>query len=304
VTLRDAESGTPLVAGDVHAVRTYRVGPDGTLYSVTRPEAWSEDWHRATCGQGHAHTAPDADCSCGNYAFSHADYARERPESRSCLAVVAGTGEIMQGSRGVRMAATRIEAVWLGPAVSDALYNRIADRYAGVALHRDKAAMLAEFPPSEIEGFRAPRFGPRARRAGYTAIAAVAAGMLAFGQVPIGTVAQHWVLLGVFFAVMGLLAGAVIGSLVGVLRNHAAAPFVALGGGFIGTWLVNAPLGGHSTFSPTGLGFHVLLLVCAGYCGWMWRRAGQPGRPVNADRAVLIPTWARRLAGKSETPRS
>jgi hypothetical protein len=68
--------------GDIHMVRTFRVGADGGLYPVNSATAWIDGWNTATCGRGRSHTPPAADCRCGFYVYSHPAYVLAQAPAR------------------------------------------------------------------------------------------------------------------------------------------------------------------------------------------------------------------------------
>jgi hypothetical protein len=76
------------------------------------------------------------------YAYAHPDFAAEQPTARTCLAIIATNGPMMQGHRGVRVSRARIAAVWFGLAVSTELRARVAARYPETAVFANRAAML------------------------------------------------------------------------------------------------------------------------------------------------------------------
>ena len=144
-------------------VRTFRIGADGGLYPVNSAAAWSAGWNTAVCLRHPAHHAPDAQCRCGFYAYSHPAYVREQPPARNVLAVVAAHGTMETGTRGARVERARIEALWFGPRVSDIDAAAVHDRYPTTSIHRDRDEMDAAHPLTQLEYFRPPRVGEAAR---------------------------------------------------------------------------------------------------------------------------------------------
>lgn len=160
--------------GEIRAVRTFRVGPGGVLYPLFSPDAWHDGANHAHCrirdGAGATptdHHPPDPDCSCGFYAYGSEAATHEYPFARHVLAVVACWGGVIAGTRGVRAEWSRIEALWLSDAVPDELVAGVAERYPSVALYRDRAALLAEHPASDLDCYEpdTPRGHPAVRRA-------------------------------------------------------------------------------------------------------------------------------------------
>lgn len=161
----------PAGVGQVRLVRTFRVGADGGLNAVHNHSCWVDGWNVATCRKGRAHAAPAEGCACGFYAYAHPAYTRRQPTAGQVLAVVAAQGTMEAGTRGARIGQARIEAVWLGPRVSGELAARVRDRYPTVLVYRDRDAMFADFPLTELDGFRKPRLREQWRWVGYAALA-------------------------------------------------------------------------------------------------------------------------------------
>jgi hypothetical protein len=140
-------------------VRTFRVAGDGALYAVHGPQRWVEGWNIATCRRGREHAAPAQGCACGFYAYAHPAFTRRQPTARQVLAVVAAQGPMEVGTRGARVGQARVEAIWFGRRVSDALAERMRRQYPTVLIYRDQAAMLGYLPLTPLETFRPPRLG-------------------------------------------------------------------------------------------------------------------------------------------------
>ena len=104
------------VVGEVRALRTFRLGPDGRLFPLYDDRPWLPGKTRATCRRGHDHPAPARDCRCGYYAHGDLAWVGAQPPSRSVLAAVALWGQIEVASRGVRAASGRVEAPGCTPA--------------------------------------------------------------------------------------------------------------------------------------------------------------------------------------------
>jgi hypothetical protein len=137
----------PAGVGEVRLVRTFRVAGDGALYAVHGPPRWVQGWNIA---QG---------CACGFYAYAHPAFTRRQPTAGQVLAVVAAQGPMEVGTRGARVGQARVEAIWFGRRVSDALAERVRWQYPTVLIYRDQAAMLGDLPLTPLETFRPPRLG-------------------------------------------------------------------------------------------------------------------------------------------------
>jgi hypothetical protein len=145
-----------VLTGDVLAVRSFRVGADGGLHAVTEAgggQAWAPGWNTAVChadGEQPAagHAAPGVDCTCGLYGYSDARWAVLQQTSAACLAVIAVSGVVMTGQRGLRAERARVAAIWLHPRVSPGLAAAVAAAYPHTAVFADRRAMLGEFPPT------------------------------------------------------------------------------------------------------------------------------------------------------------
>lgn len=152
------------------AVRTFRINTDdGSLVPIaqgTHYRAWADGSAEAACAIGRDHRAPDEDCRCGLYAFGSAqDVTRQYAQARRVLAVVACHGRVVVGSRGVRAERARVVALWLDPGLPAALVERATARYPSIPRFTDRAAMLAEFPPSRMQTYSDPSGPLSSRRA-------------------------------------------------------------------------------------------------------------------------------------------
>ena len=139
--------------GQVRALRTFRIGPDGGLYPLFSTDPWHDGANTARClaADRPPHPSPDPDCTCGFYAFGGEQWVADHPRSRHVLAVVACWGRIIAGTRGLRAEHCRIEALWLSAAVPVDLAERVRQEHPSVAVHRDRARMVAEHPPTELD---------------------------------------------------------------------------------------------------------------------------------------------------------
>jgi hypothetical protein len=283
------EGGAEHLIGDVYVVRSFRVSPVGGLCPLTRPElgAWSPGWNQAACDRGRRHPAPDPNCTCGLYAYSHPDYAREQPMARSCLAIIAASGELMVGARGVRMQRARIAAVWLGPAVDEDLQARVAARYPETAVFTNKAAMLAEFPVTGVPGCRDPGVSRVLRRGSSAGVSVLLAAAVGLGGLPRPVVAAHPELLAAIAGLtLGCLALALLSVVLRARGRPASGPLLSLTG-LAGLWLVFAPGLGRPVADTVFL--HVALAAAGLWYALTWWRAGHPGRHP-------YPRWVTALA--------
>jgi hypothetical protein len=147
----------PLV-GEVRALRTFRVAPDGRLHSLFSPNFWDNGTNTAGCsnlrvlsGGVVSHPAPQTSCTCGFYAYGNVQSAREYPHAEHVLAVTACWGHVIAGTRGIRAQHSKVEALWLSDRVPADLRSRVVERYPSVAIYRDRAAMLTEHPPTALD---------------------------------------------------------------------------------------------------------------------------------------------------------
>jgi len=79
------------------------------------------------------------------------------------MAVVATHGAMEIGSRGARASRARVEALWLGPRVSDQLTHAVRERYPTAMVFRDRTTMDQLFPLTHLDGFVRPRVPERRR---------------------------------------------------------------------------------------------------------------------------------------------
>ena len=164
--------------GEIRAVRTFRIGPNGLLYPLFSDVAWSAETNTARCklagmqaflpDQDTVHETPEPDCTCGFYAYaSDVAAAQEYPSAQHVLAVVACWGRVIAGTRGIRAQHARVEALWMSAAVPPDLAAMVAERYPDTTVYTDKQLMLTEHAPTELDCYEpeeqryAPRLGMR-----------------------------------------------------------------------------------------------------------------------------------------------
>lgn len=188
----DAYSGFEPQVGEVRAVRSYRIGRDGSLYPLFSEEPWTDGVNTARCrsasrpGPGQSeHLVVDPDCTCGFYAYANEHAAAEYPHSRHVLVVVAGWGRIVAGTRGLRGQYARIEAIWMSATVPQTLTATVTERYPSAVVYSDKATMLAEHPPTWLDCYETPN--PRERLGTRVALRAAFVVTLILGLLP-----WHW----------------------------------------------------------------------------------------------------------------
>lgn len=262
------------VVGEVRALRTFRLGPDGRLFPLYDDRPWLPGKNRATCRRGHDHPAPARDCRCGYYAYGDLAWVRAQPPSRSVLAVVALWGQIEVASRGVRAASGRVEALWLHPRVDAGLVARTAAAYPAAKLYRSRQQLLEQHPLTALEGYEPPRLPAHSRRLLLVLIVTVGAAVLAVGSVPAAVLARsgQGALLGLTALTVCLLA--VLG---GLVRRS----LVTLTAGVVGMgWMVSSTAG--TAAAVWGSRAPLLLASTAGVLTWLDLAA--PGRPVPRRR--------------------
>ena len=167
--------------GEIRALRTFRIGPDGTLYPLFSSRPWQDGANTARCLRDDRppHPSPDPDCTCGFYAYGGQQWAGDHPHSRHVLAVVACWGRVIAGTRGLRAEHCRIEALWLSPTVPADLVERVRGLHPSVALHRDRPRMLAEHPATALDCYEERgRGGPVGARWWSAAVVAAVVGVL------------------------------------------------------------------------------------------------------------------------------
>ena len=149
----DPYGGFEPQVGQVRALRTFRIGPDGGLHPLFSTRRWCDGPNTARCTrEGRPpHRSPDPDCTCGLYAYGAESWVSDHPISRHVLAVVSCWGRIIAGTRGLRAEHGRIEALWLSAAVPADLVEQITRTHPSVTVYRDRSRMLAEHPPTELD---------------------------------------------------------------------------------------------------------------------------------------------------------
>jgi hypothetical protein len=163
----DAYGGFEPQVGEIRALRSFRVGRGGRLYALFHDQQWTEGTNSARCEAPAfygsqplarpAHHPPEPDCGCGFYAYAFAPGDAETPYADNVLAAVTCWGRVIAGTRGIRAEHSRIEAVWLSEQVPADLVAKVAERYPSVAMYSDKAAMLTNHPPTQLDCYEPER---------------------------------------------------------------------------------------------------------------------------------------------------
>jgi hypothetical protein len=166
--------------GEIRALRTFRIGPNGLLYPLFTDAAWSAGTNTARCNLGGAHASPEPDCTCGYYAYASDSAAGEYPNAHHVLAVVACWGRVIAGTRGIRAEHARVEAVWMSEKVPTELADTVAECYPAAAVYTDKQLMLTEHPPTQLDCYELADSGRATRRRGVrvAVVAAIGLGLL------------------------------------------------------------------------------------------------------------------------------
>jgi hypothetical protein len=141
----------PLIPGSVYGLRTWRIAYDDDgeyLTAIAKDVRWPDGgaWLEASCAEGHDHSAPAPDCTCGVHAW----HPRES-SARRVLAgrfeqpgIVEAAGAIELQHDGFRAERARPYAFVVTPSRNAHLAERLAHRYgARVARVKDAAGLLA-----------------------------------------------------------------------------------------------------------------------------------------------------------------
>ncbi len=269
-------------------VRTFRVGADGRLFPVNTATAWTTGWNNATCGRGRSHTPPDPDCRCGFYVYADPAYALAQAPARHVMAVVAVHGAMEAGTRGARVNEAKVEAVWLGPRISDDLAAAVQAQYPAVLVYRDRAAMFADLPLTRLPGFKSPRLGEAARRSLRVYLLVFLAVTAVVGALPMHTTTAAPARVALWVAV---LAGSAALTLGGVIIRSSMVTFVGI---TAVAWMVTA----ESLNNVGAAVYRCLVLLVAAWVGLMWWRAATPGRVIRDARMdSAVRRWRAHLLG-------
>lgn len=145
--------------GEILAVRTFRIGPNGQLFPLFNDRAWSNRMNTALCSLADAHSRshvpPEPECTCGFYGYGKQYDASEYPHATHVLAVVACWGRVIAGTRGIRAQHARLEAIWMSRRVPADLADQVADRYNGASVYLDREQMLQQHAPTALDCYYA-----------------------------------------------------------------------------------------------------------------------------------------------------
>jgi hypothetical protein len=156
----DSYNGFEPQVGEINALRTFRIGPDGRLYPLFSDLAWAHAANTARCNVPRAavdqfgeqpHVAPEPDCTCGYYAYASESGAAEHAHARYVLAVISCWGRVIAGTRGIRAEHARVDALWMSEIVPRELAASVAARYPSTSIYADKSTMLTEHPPTQLD---------------------------------------------------------------------------------------------------------------------------------------------------------
>ena len=151
-----------LLVGEVHALRSFALTDDGYLLPITRygeGEPWHDGINAAVCAQGRTHEVPDENCTCGFYAYGSPRWIEPwmSDEFAHVRAVVAFSGKMRVGTRGIRAGAGRLAALWISGRVPSAVEAALREHYPGAVVYRNAKRMLREHPLTQMDGYDAPR---------------------------------------------------------------------------------------------------------------------------------------------------
>ncbi|MBV9594961.1 MAG: hypothetical protein JO147_14335 [Actinobacteria bacterium] len=146
--------------GELRLVRGFKLWDDGTLAPLgiaSHQRPWGDGPNEARCARGFDHPVPDADCTCGFYAFY--DPRRVSYDSRlghAVIAVVSMWGRSLVGSKGARAQFSQIDSVWLPPDVPADVVESVRTNYPNVIVYQDDTAvpMLHAHPLTPAKGDR------------------------------------------------------------------------------------------------------------------------------------------------------
>ncbi len=148
-------SGFEPQVGEILAVRTFRIGPQGRLFPLYLDQVWSDEMNTAQCSlpaeDNRSHLPPGPGCTCGFYAYGTESAAMEYPHARHVLAVVACWGKIIAGTRGIRAQHARLEAIWMSDRVPADLAAQVTAHYPGATAYASREQMLLRHPATMLD---------------------------------------------------------------------------------------------------------------------------------------------------------
>lgn len=147
-----------LRVGEIRALRTFRLGSDGSLLPIAYGGTpWSDEANTASCGRG-SHTPAAPECTCGFYAYgTRRSASRSQPAyAGQVLAVIACWGRVVPGTLGLRAQHARIEALWVSPRVPAEQAAMVRRRYPSVAFYASRRGMLRRHRLTHLDCYRRP----------------------------------------------------------------------------------------------------------------------------------------------------
>jgi hypothetical protein len=148
--------------GFLRGYRTWNIRRTGALAAVWAAYTYTQGVNEATCGPSATgilslatmrhEDVPRWGCSCGFYAaYKTVPYEYI---GNPIWGSIKATGRILVGTRGFRAQKVEVEALCVNPGARYTLVEdakRTGDHY-GVPVFHDLDAMLAEFPPHDLQG--------------------------------------------------------------------------------------------------------------------------------------------------------
>lgn len=210
--------------GEILALRTFRIGEAGGLFPLFDDRAWSDQMNTAQCplamagdqpiADRPAHVPPDADCSCGFYAYGTPTAALDYPHARHVLAVVACWGKVIAGTRGIRAQHARLQAIFMSDRVPVDLSRLVAARYSDAQVYGDRARMLTRHVPTVLDCYDPPAPAGRCRRRTAARTAVSGALLLSLAHHWSGTTAAAvlWAVQGTLLVLSAILNSAILSS--------------------------------------------------------------------------------------------
>ena len=148
-------SGFEPQVGEIRAVRTFRIGPQGRLFPLYSDRAWSNEINTAQCSlavaDSESHPSPSPDCTCGFYAYGTPTAAMQYPHAKHVLAVITCWGKVIAGTRGIRAEHARLEAIWMSGRVPADLAAHVRGQYRGALVYGSREQMLDHHPPTVLD---------------------------------------------------------------------------------------------------------------------------------------------------------
>ncbi len=163
-------SGFEPQVGEILALRTFRIGPEGRLFPLYSDRVWSNEMNTAQCSHppkdNRSHVPPDPGCTCGFYAYGTQSAALEYPHTRHVLAVVACWGKVIAGTKGIRAEHARLEAIWMSDRVPADLAAQVTAHYWGATAYASREQMLLRHPPTMLDCYDSSEGGTAPQTSG------------------------------------------------------------------------------------------------------------------------------------------